>query len=74
MILLAFIAVFVLGGALGALAVLVAGIHNDERRMSLKAKAPARTRTEVGARRVLGVGVRNVAASDQHPDHDDVGR
>jgi hypothetical protein len=54
-------AVFLIGGVLGALVVLVLGIHADERRMGLKAKAPAGTRVEAGTRRVLGVGVRTVS-------------
>jgi hypothetical protein len=57
---IAFLAVFLAGGSLGAFAVLVIGIHADEHRMSLKAKAPANSRAEAGTRRVLGVGVRTV--------------
>lgn len=73
-VLISLVAVFVTGGALGALVVLVIGIHADERRKTLKGKAPAGTRLEAGTRRVLGVGVRNVAVPDDRPDRNDVRR
>ena len=61
---------FVTGGVLGALLVVVIGIHADERRESLKAKSPAGNAAEAGTRRVLGVAVRNVV-SDQRPNRSD---
>jgi hypothetical protein len=67
-------AVFVAGGVLGALVVLVLGIHGEERRMSVKSKRRPGTRPESGTRRVLGVGVRNPLACADRSDHDDAGR
>lgn len=66
--------VFTAGGVLGALGVLVLGIHAEERRMSVKAKTHTANRLEAGTRRVLGVGVRNVVTSDDHSDRDGGGR
>jgi hypothetical protein len=74
MVLIVLAAVFAAGGALGVLAVLVLGIHAEERQMSLKVKRQAVTRLESGARRVLGVTVRDGAVSNDRPDRDDVGR
>jgi hypothetical protein len=73
-VVLSLVAVFATGAALGVLVVMVVGIRAEERRMSLKAKGPAAGRLEAGTRRVLGVGLRNLAASDDRPDRDEAGR
>jgi hypothetical protein len=67
-------AVFIAGGVLGALMVLVLGIHAEERRLSIKAKIQASTRLEAGTRRVLGVGVRNAVTSEDHSGRNGGGR
>jgi membrane protein YqaA with SNARE-associated domain len=68
------VAVFVAGGVLGALVMLVLGVQAEERRMSVKAKRRAATRVESGTRRVLGVSVRDQVGSADRSDHDGVGR
>ena len=74
MIVSVFVALFVAGGVLGALAVLVLGIQAEERQMSVKAKRRAATRLEFGTRRALGVSVRNPLAREDPPDHNDAVR
>lgn len=55
------IAAFLSAAAIVILAILVAGIHSDDRAKNLTS-AP-RTRTEAATRRLLGVGIRTTQAS-----------
>jgi len=57
--------VFLLGAVAGMLAILVAGIHRDDRARTLTS-AP-RTRTEAITRRVLGVGIRDTRCQPGEP-------
>jgi hypothetical protein len=70
MVLSFFVAVFAAGGVLGAMAVLVLGVHLEEWRMSVKTKRRAATRLESGTRRVLRVGLHNPLASTDQRDSD----
>lgn len=74
MILIVLVAVFTAGAVLGAFAVLVLGVHAEERRMSVKAKHRAASGLESGTRRVLGVGLRNPLAAENQPDSGEAGR
>ena len=66
---IALIAAFLSGSAIGIFAVLVAGIRSDDRAKNLT--GIPRTGTEAATRRLLGVGVRTPGAghgTDQDPD------
>jgi hypothetical protein len=59
------IAAVLAGAAAGMLAILVIGIHRDDRAKSLT--CPPRSRTDAATRRLLGVGVRAVSP-DEHEE------
>jgi hypothetical protein len=68
-VILAILALLAGLGVLARLVLVLVGIHDEERHLSLTS-AP-RTRTEAVTRRLLGVGVRNPEAGrgkDQKPD------
>ena len=60
------IAISLSGMAIGALAILVAGIRGDDRARNLT--STPRTRTAAATRRLLGVGVRNAGAGSESRD------
>ena len=59
------VATFLAGAAIGFIAIIVIGIHREDRAKTLT-NAP-RTQAEAATRRVLGVGVRHGNADSDEP-------
>lgn len=60
-----FVATFLAGAAMGVIAIIIAGIHREDRAKTLT--GTSRTHAQAAARRMLGVGVRHGSADSGEP-------
>jgi len=60
-----FVATFLVGAVIGVIAIIIAGIHREDRAKTLTGNP--RTHTQAATRRMLGVGVRHGNADSVEP-------
>jgi hypothetical protein len=60
-----FVATFLAGATIGVIAIIIAGIHREDRAKTLTGSP--RTHAQAGTRRMLGVGVRHGNADSGDP-------